>query len=52
MQEPVSIVWEVNGRTEPHQVWIYRDGSTPEKGLSIKVDRFGGAKVLGLGEDD
>ncbi len=51
-QEPVSIVWEVNGRTEPHRVWIYRDGSTPEKGLSIKVDRFGAAKVIGLGEDD
>ena len=52
MQEPVSVVWEVNGRTEPHRVWIYRDGSTTEKGLSIMIDRFGGAKVLGLGEDD
>lgn len=51
-QEPVSVVWEVNGRTEPHRIWIYRDGSTPERGLSIKVDRFGAAKVLGLGEDD
>lgn len=51
-QEPVSIVWEVNGRTEPHRVWIYRDGSTPENGLCIKVDRFGAAKVIGLGEDD
>ena len=51
-QEPVSIVWEVNGRTEPHRVWIYRDGSTPEKGLCIRVDRFGAAKVIGLGEDD
>lgn len=51
-QEPVSIVWEVNGRTEPHRVWIYRDGSTPENGLCIKIDRFGAAKVIGLGEDD
>ena len=51
-QEPVSVVWEVNGRTEPHRVWIYRDGSSPEKGLSIKVDRFGAAKVIGLGEED
>ena len=50
-QEPVSVVWEVNGRTEPHRVWIYRDGSSPEKGLSIKIDRFGAAKVIGLGED-
>lgn len=52
MGEPVSVVWEVNGRTEPHQVWIYPDGSAPEKGLSIKIDRFGGAKILGTGEDD
>lgn len=51
-QEPTSVVWEVNGRTEPHRVWIYRDGSTPEKGLSIKIDRFGAAKVIGLGEED
>ena len=51
-QGPVSIVWEVNGRCEPHRVWIYPDGSSPEKGLSIKVDRFGAAKVLAPGEDD
>lgn len=51
-QEPVSIVWEVNGRCEPHRVWIYPDGSSPEKGLSIKVDRFGAAKVLAPGEED
>jgi len=51
-QEPVSIVWEANGRTEPHRVWIYADGSDPEKGLSIKIDRFGGAKVIGNGGDD
>ena len=51
-QEPVSVVWEVNGRTEPHRVWVYPNGSSPEKGLCIKVDRFGAAKVLGAGEDD
>lgn len=51
--EPVSIVWEVNGRTEPHCVWVYPDGSTPEKGLLIRVDRFGGVKVLrGDGQED
>jgi len=49
-QEPVSVVWEANGRTEPHRVWIFADGTDPEKGLSIKVDRFGGAKVIGSGE--
>ena len=45
-QEPVSIVWETNGRVEPHQVWIYPDGKRPDQGLSIKIDRFGAAKVI------
>lgn len=52
VQSPVSVVWEVNGRCEPHRVWIYPKGSSPERGLSIKVDRFGAAKVLAAGEDD
>ena len=51
-QEPVSVVWEVNGRTEPHRVYVYQDGSKPERGLCIKVDRFGAAKVLAAGEDE
>ena len=52
-QEPVSIVWETNGRVEPHQVWVYADGQTPESGLSIRIDRFGAAKVLsGDGRED
>lgn len=45
-QEPVSVVWEPNGRVEPHQVWVYAEGKRPEDGLSIKIDRFGAAKVL------
>lgn len=45
-QEPVSVVWETNGRVEPHQVWVYADGQKPEDGLLIRVDRFGAAKVL------
>lgn len=44
---PVKVVWEVNGRTEPHRIWLYLDGSESNSGLSIKVDRFGGMKVLG-----
>ena len=52
-QEPVSIVWETNGRVDPHRVWIYADGQKPEDGLMIKIDRFGAAKVLpGDGRDD
>ena len=51
--EPVSIVWETNGRVEPHKVWVYPDGSRPEDGLCIKVDAFGGAKVVsGDGRDE
>ena len=51
-QEPVSVVWEVNGRTEPHRVWVFADGSSPENGLCIRIDRFGGAKVVGGDEKD
>lgn len=50
-QEPVSVVWEANGRCDPHRVWVYLDGSTPEKGLCIKIDRFGAAKVVSDDED-
>ena len=45
-QAPVSIVFDTTGRVEPHQVWVYADGQRPEDGLSIRIDRFGGAKVL------
>ena len=53
LQKEVSVVWETNGRTDPHQVWIYPDGSEPQKGLLIKIDRFGGVRVLsGDGRED
>ena len=45
-QEPVKVEWEANGRVEPHQVWVYADGTKPEDGLLIKIDRFGAAKVV------
>lgn len=50
-QEPVSVVWEANGRCDPHRVWIYLDGKQPDTGLCIKVDRFGAAKVLSGDEE-
>ena len=51
-QAPVSIVFDTTGRVEPHQVWVYADGQRPEDGLSIRIDRFGGAKVLtGSGQE-
>lgn len=50
--EPVSVVWETNGRVEPHRVWVYADGAEPESGLSIVIDRFGAAKIVsGDGRD-
>ena len=50
-QEEVHVVWEANGRVKPHRVWVYLDGTSPEDGLSIKIDRFGGVKILANGED-
>ena len=46
MPEPLSVVWNTNGRVEPHQVWVYAEGQKPEDGLLIRIDRFGAAKVL------
>ena len=52
-QEPVSVVWDTNGRCDPHQVWVYPDGKTPEDGMLIRVDRFGAVKVLpGNGKEE
>ena len=52
-QEPVSVVWETNGRVDPHKVWVYADGQRPEDGLLIRIDRFGAAKVVsGDGRED
>lgn len=42
---PVSIVWEVNGRVEPHSVWVYADGRNYDDGMCIRIDRFGAAKI-------
>ena len=50
--EEVKIVWESNGRVEPHKVWIYPDGKNPQDGLLVKVDAFGGAKVLSGDESE
>ena len=45
-QEPVSLVWEANGRCDPHRVLVYLDGKNPDSGLCINIDRFGAAKVV------
>lgn len=51
-QEEVKIRWEVNGQCEPHRVYVYPSGKTPEHGLCIKVDKFGAIKVLSFDEED
>ena len=52
MTEPVSVVWQTNGRTDPHTVWIYPEGSTPDRGLSIVIDKFGDCQVSQWAEDE
>lgn len=40
--EPFKVVFGANGTVDPpHRIWIYPDGSTPDRGLCISVDRFG-----------
>jgi type II secretory pathway pseudopilin PulG len=50
VEEPVRVVWQVNGRCDPHRLWIYPDGKEPEDGIVIEVDVFGVAKVLSVEE--
>lgn len=39
---PVKVAFAANGTVDPaHRIWIYPDGSSPEKGYCIEVDRFG-----------
>lgn len=51
-QEPVTFMWEANGRTEPHRVYVYADGASPDEALVVDVDRFGAIKVLAAGEEE
>lgn len=46
MEAPVTVVWQTNGVSEPHVVWLYREEQKPEDGLVLKVDRYGGIKIL------
>lgn len=39
---PVKAAFAANGMVEPaHRIWIYQDGSSPDRGYCIEVDRFG-----------
>ena len=52
LTEPFKVVWETNGRCDPHRVYLYADGMEPEDGYCIKVDKFGSIKVLDGDEDE
>lgn len=48
-----SLAWQVNGRCEPHTVYVYQYGEDYlTEGWQIRVDRFGAAKTLAPGEVD
>ncbi len=49
--EDKSVVWQVNGRSEPHTIYIYPDDAKLSDAWQIKVDRFGGVKVLDEAEE-
>jgi prepilin-type N-terminal cleavage/methylation domain-containing protein len=47
-----SLAWQVNGRCEPHTVYVYADGADWQRDAwRIRVDRFGAAKILDAEED-
>lgn len=50
VEEEKSVVWQINGRCEPHTVYIYPEGGSIEDAWKLRVDRFGGVKVLDDGE--
>jgi len=45
MHEPVSVVYETNGRCQPHRIKVWKDGTDEDSGLTVTVDRFGKTKV-------
>jgi Tfp pilus assembly protein FimT len=49
--EERSIVWQINGRTEPHTIYIYSEDGDRDSAWEIRVDRFGGVKILEEGEE-
>ena len=43
-REPVSIVFETNGRCEPHRILVWKDGKDEDSATVLEVDRFGAIK--------
>ncbi|MBR1586727.1 MAG: prepilin-type N-terminal cleavage/methylation domain-containing protein [Kiritimatiellae bacterium] len=51
-RDPVSIVFETNGRCEPHRVLVWRDGKGEESATVLEVDRFGAMRNPESEDDD
>ena len=51
-REPVSIVFETNGRCEPHRILVWKDGKDEDTATVLEVDRFGAIKNPEDEEDD
>ena len=43
-RDPVSIVFETNGRCEPHRILVWKDGKDEGSATVLEVDRFGAIK--------
>lgn len=51
-EEEKSLAWQVNGRCDPHTVYVYAEGADWRRDAwRIKVDRFGAARIL-EGDDE
>lgn len=46
-----SVAWQTNGRCDAHKIYIYPEGGSIDDAWIIKVDRFGGVKVLEDGDE-
>ncbi len=44
LREPASIVFETNGRCEPHRILVWKDGQDESRAIVLEVDRFGTIK--------
>lgn len=52
-ESPVKVVFAENGTVRPaHKIWLYEEGSSPEKGILIEVDRFGEPKCASVDDQD
>ena len=52
VEDEKSVAWQVNGRCEAHTIYIYPEGGDIADAWRIRVDRFGGVKVLERGDGE